>query len=96
MAVYEYRCERDGPFDISRPLGTAPPVFACEVCGTPARRVFSAPMLRSPHREVMAALDRSRKSAHEPDVVTSIPAAGRRKPPPVATMTPQLARLPRP
>ncbi len=96
MAIYEYRCDQDGTFDVTRPLGTAPPSVPCQTCGTEARRVFSAPMLRSPHREILAAIDHSKKSAHEPEVVTSIPSAGDRKPGRMAKMTPKLARLPRP
>ncbi len=96
MAVYEYRCDHDGPFDVSRPLGTAPASVPCEVCGAPARRVYSAPMLRSPHQAAIAALDQSKRSAHEPEVVTSVPSAGRRRHTRTAQMTPQLARLPRP
>lgn len=96
MAVYEYRCDQDGSFDVTLQLGTAPPAFPCEACGIQARRVFSAPMLRSPHRELISAIDHSKKSAHEPEVVTSIPSAGNRKAPRMATVTPKLARLPRP
>ncbi len=96
MALYEYRCQSDGPFDLVLPLGTAPPTASCRICGADSSRVFSAPMLRSPHRDLMAAIDHSRKSAHEPEVVTSVPSAGDRRPARVASMNPRLARLPRP
>ena len=45
MSLYEYRCERDGLFDVARPLGTAPPTFACPTCGRDASRAISAPMV---------------------------------------------------
>ena len=96
MAIYEYRCDTDGVLEITRPIGTAPATIVCEACSSEARRVFSAPMLRSPAREVMAALDHAEKSRDEPEVVTSIPSAGARRPPRMATMTPARARLPRP
>jgi hypothetical protein len=47
-------------------------------------------------RELVAALDHEQKTRYEPDVVTSLPAKGNRKPAPMATLTPQLAKLPRP
>ena len=47
-------------------------------------------------RELVAALDRQERTRHEPEVVTSLPRAGHRKPAPMARMTPQLAKLPRP
>jgi hypothetical protein len=44
----------------------------------------------------MAALAHEEKTRHEPDLVTSLPKSGNRKPTPMARLTPQLARLPRP
>jgi hypothetical protein len=59
--------------------------------------VISAPMLKNASRIGMyAAIERAEKSAHEPDVVSSIPRAGARKRTPVLPLTPTLARLPRP
>ena len=96
MAFYEYRCEQDGSFDITRPLGTAPTSTPCPVCRSEARRVFSKPMLMSTARELVAAIDHAEKTRHEPDVVTSLPRAGARKRTPVLPLTPTLRRLPRP
>ncbi|HWH15562.1 MAG TPA: zinc ribbon domain-containing protein [Miltoncostaeaceae bacterium] len=42
MAAYDYRCETDGVFELTMPLGTAPSTAACPECGTDAPRVFSA------------------------------------------------------
>jgi putative FmdB family regulatory protein len=98
VAIYEYRCDDDGVFDVTRPFGTAPETVACPVCGSDAKRVFSVGMLRCGTRPaVFAAIERSEKSAHEPEVVTSVPSAG--APPPrtrVVPLNPTLARLPRP
>ncbi len=97
MAIYEYRCEQHGPFDVSRPLGTAAQTEPCPECGAAASRVISAPMVRSSARNgVFAAIERADKSRHEPEVVTSLPRTGVYKRTPMATMTPQRARLPRP
>ena len=82
MALYEYRCEQDGAFDMTRPIGTAPASTPCPVCGSVARRVFSKPMLMFVPREVIAAIDHAEKTRHEPDIVTSLPRApaGKRTP----------------
>lgn len=97
MATYEYRCDKDGVFDVMRPLGTAPETAACPVCGIEARRVISMPMVRCGSRSGWtAAIDRAEKTRHEPEVVTSVPSAGARNRARVLPLTPTLARLPRP
>jgi putative FmdB family regulatory protein len=96
MAIYEYRCERDGMFDVTRPIGTAPASIACPVCANEAGRVFSSPMISRAPRALVAALDHEEKTRHEPDVVTSLPPAPAHKRTPVLPLTPSLRRLPRP
>ena len=96
MATYEYRCDQDGVFEVSRPLGTAPESIGCAVCSSEAMRVFSAPMLFRGSRALFAAIDHAEKSRDEPDVVTSLPSTGARRRTPMARMTPALQRLPRP
>jgi len=96
VATYEYRCDRDGVFEVTRPLGTAPESVTCTVCNSDARRVFSAPMLFRGSRAVVAAIDHAEKSRDEPEVVTSLPSTGVRRRTPMARMTPALQRLPRP
>lgn len=98
MTTYEYRCDSDAvSVEVQFPLGTAPESITCERCGGPARRVFSTPMLRrSPRRDLVAAIDHAEKTRTDPDVVTSLPAAGARKRTPVVPLTPTLRRLPRP
>ncbi len=97
VATYEYRCDQDGLFDISRRLGTAPESAACPICGGDARRVFSVSMVRSGSRPGwVAAMDRADKSRFEPDVVTSLPPLSAANRMPALQMTPALRRLPRP
>jgi putative FmdB family regulatory protein len=97
MALYEYRCDRDGMFDVTRPLGTAPATVACPECGNEAQRVISLPMVRCGTRNAYTtAIEHAEKSRYEPEVVTSVPSAGAMRPTRVARMTPALARLPRP
>ena len=95
MALYQYVCDDDGPFDASSPIGTAAPRRPCPACSGEARRVFTAPMLSRASRPAVAAIERAERSAHEPDVVTSLPPAGRRRPAP-AQPSPAQRRLPRP
>ena len=97
MPLYEYRCYEHGVFEINRPLSMATESAKCLVCGGEAKRVFSAPMLRSGSRTaLLAAMDHAEKSRHEPDVVTSVPSSGARRRTPVLPLTPTLRRLPRP
>ena len=97
MTTYEYRCDADGAFEVRCPLGTAPAVAACPACGGEARRVFSPPLLRTGlARPLVAAMDRAERSRDEPDVVTSLPPRDPRRRTPMAPLTPQLQRLPRP
>ena len=96
MALYEYRCARDGAFEITLPIGTAPSSVACPECSEVAARVYASPMVRSQPRALAAALDHEEKTRYEPEVVTKLPASGVRKPARTARMTPALAKLPRP
>ena len=95
MATYEYRCEQDGVFDVTRPLGTAPQSVTCSVCGSEARRVISVPMFRSASRTAWTvAMDHADKSRYEPEVVTALPSTGARSR--TIPLTPTLRGLPRP
>jgi putative FmdB family regulatory protein len=96
VAIYEYACKTDGAFELMLPIGAQPQSAPCPVCGTAARRVFSAPMLSRAPRPLVAAIDHAQKSRHEPEVVTSLPPAGARRRTPVLPLTPTLRRLPRP
>ncbi len=96
MAIYEYRCEADGAFDVTRPLGTQPTSLPCPVCESEARRIFSTPMLSLAPRGLVAAIDRAEKTRDEPEIVTSLPPMAAHKRTPVLPLTPTLRRLPRP
>jgi putative FmdB family regulatory protein len=96
MAIYEYRCEHDGMFEVSRPIGTAPTSIACPACASEAERVFHSPMVSFAPRRLVAALDHEEKTRTEPDVVTSLPPRPAHQRTPMAPLTPALRRLPRP
>jgi putative FmdB family regulatory protein len=99
MATYEYRCDVDGPVDITLPIGTAPAAVACPSCGDTAARVFTAPLLGLADRRRTAVIDHAESSRFEPPVVSSIPAtsrAGRRRRVPAPQPDPRTSTLPRP
>jgi putative FmdB family regulatory protein len=79
MATYDYRCERDGVFELTLPIGTAPTDAPCPECGEDAPRIFSAP-LTTP-----ITLDRS-----GPGGMTPIPAPPGRGGPPGGGMMPPM------
>jgi hypothetical protein len=59
--------------------------------------VFTVPMLSLASRERMAVIDRAEKSRDEPEVVTSLPRTGHRRPRVASANTnPALQRLPKP
>jgi putative FmdB family regulatory protein len=96
MAIYEYRCDQHGVFEVTRAIGTAPESIACPACEHAARRVFSKPMLSFTPPGLVAAIDHAQKTRDEPDLVTALPPADPRRRTPVLPMTPTLRRLPRP
>ena len=96
MAIYEYRCERDGSFEVTLPIGTAPASIACPQCANEADRVFSSPMVSFAPRELVAALDHAEKTKTDPDIVTSLPRRPKHERTPMAPLTPTLRKLPRP
>ena len=95
MPTYAYRCDRDGPVELRRPMGEAAAVEACPVCAGEAVRVVTAPRLSLAPRARVAAIDRAERTRSEPDVVTAPPPrpGSRRAAPPVHPAT---RRLPRP
>jgi putative FmdB family regulatory protein len=95
MVFYGYLCHTHGAFDIMRPLGKAPSRARCPSCGSRAQRMLSTPRVLSDRRSsLFSAIDRAEKSRHEPEVVTSLPPSGGRRP--QVRMTPELQKLPRP
>ena len=97
MAIYEYRCEADGTFELTMPIGSAPASVACPTCANEAGRVYSTPMVASfAPRELYAALEHQEKTKTEPDVVTSLPRRPVHQRTPMAPLTATLKKLPRP
>src|SRR3954447_12779203 len=96
VATYRYRCDVHGPFDVSRPIGTAPGAAACPRGDGASPRVFTAPMLGLAPRAAVALIDRTAATADPPRVVSSPPRRPAHRATPLAPPDPALRRLPRP
>lgn len=92
MAGYLYRCTTCGPWEISRPIGTAEGTSSCPTCGQPGRRVFTPPLLGRTPAAAAAARLREEASRDAPRVTTAVPSAAGRP----APRDPRQSRLPRP
>ena len=92
VPTYEYRCDRDGLFEVQRSPGAHSQV-PCPDCARPGARVFTAPMLSRAPRAVGRAIDRAARTREAPDVVTQPPRTARASRSPD---NPALRRLPRP
>ena len=68
MPTYDYMCEKDGPFEVFRPMDERNSPAACPVCGQPCNRVMKMPALKSLDAAVSNAIDRNIKSRFEPTV----------------------------
>jgi putative FmdB family regulatory protein len=93
VATYEYRCARDGGFEVRFPIGQAAASVRCVTCRGEAARVFSAPLLAGTPVGLTSAIDRAERSGETPEVVSRIPS---KRPAAPALTHPAHARLPRP
>jgi hypothetical protein len=73
LATYEYRCPRDGDFEVRFPIGTATATVPCAACRGESPRIFTAPLVNAMSRPLTAAIDRAGRSAEAPKVVSRIP-----------------------
>jgi putative FmdB family regulatory protein len=96
MPSYEFRCVDCADFDQAHSIDSVPDATDCPECGKSARRRMSAPYLSVAGSAAYTLLDRTARSAVEPDVVSAPPPAalsggGRR-----VTANPLHRKLPRP
>lgn len=94
MPTYTYRCENLHGFDEVHAMSLVPDASACPECGGEARRRPAAPHLSAAGSSAYGLIDSAAKSAHEPQVVSSLPGAPRR-PSGGVTRNPLHAKLPR-
>ncbi len=69
MPIYEFICEGCGSFEERRSFEEAGNPAVCPECGSAARRVYSTPNLKTIPTALSNAMNRTEKSAHEPEVV---------------------------
>lgn len=96
MPLYAYRCNDCAEVEAQLPMGQAADTIPCPGCGRPASRRFTAPHLSSSSGAAYQLIERTQRSATEPEVVTSPGAkagAGRGG---GTTMNPLHRKLPRP
>ncbi|MBK0420825.1 zinc ribbon domain-containing protein [Leucobacter sp. CSA2] len=95
MPSYSFRCEAGCRYDAMYSMAEVPKTAECRVCGAEARRAVTAPHLSGAGSSAFKLVDSAARSAHEPQVVGSLPTAGPAKRQPV-TRNPLHAKLPRP
>lgn len=95
MPNYAYQCSEGCRFDAIYPMSEVPVETSCRRCGAAARRAVTAPHLSQSGSAAYGLIDRSERSAHEPEVVSSLPSAGA-GPTRRVTRNPLHAKLPRP
>ena len=69
MPLYEFRCKNCGSFEYWRSLDEASMPMICPQCQTEARRAYTVPGLVKTPPALAHALNRSERSAYEPEVL---------------------------
>lgn len=77
MPLYEFRCPEGTEFEASFSMLSAPQLLDCPECGQQARRRISAPKLSIAGSAHFKLMDSTKRSAHEPEVVSNrLPSTG--------------------
>lgn len=94
MADYDYRCEAHGVTTVTMPMSSVTATSPCPECGGDARRVYTAPQIRTGNSTARTLIDATKRTASEPAVVSAPPGPrpGRRRP----RADPRTAKLPAP
>ena len=78
MPLYEFRCPEGTTFEATFTMSQAPQLLECPRCGQPSRRRITAPKLSIANSAEFKLIDSTKRSAHEPEVVSSrLPSTGR-------------------
>ncbi len=96
MPLYEFRCPEGTEFEASFPMSLAPQELDCPACGQESRRRISAPKLSMAGSAEFRLIDSTKRSAHEPELVSNRPPAGGKAPATRYTHNPLHQKLPRP
>ena len=69
MPIYDFICGDCGVFEQRRSFAEASEPATCPSCGEEASRIYSMPNTRRMSAGLSKAMDRSEKSAYEPEAV---------------------------
>lgn len=95
MPLYEFRCPDGDTTEAQYLMAEVPDAIDCPTCGHRAGRRTSSPRLSRAGSSAYRLIESTSRSAHEPEVVSSLPTSGR----PVRqqyTSNPLHTKLPRP
>ncbi|MFC0582894.1 zinc ribbon domain-containing protein [Micrococcoides hystricis] len=95
VPLYTFKCPAGDQFDAHFSMAEVPAAVDCPDCTQPARRIITGVRLAQTNSSAYQLLDSTKRSAHEPDVVTGLPAKPRSGPQPVTT-NPLHQKLPKP
>ncbi len=96
MPLYEFRCPTGDQFEASFSMSQVPQLLDCPDCGQQARRRIGTPRLSIAGSAEFKLIDSTKRSAHEPNVVSNnLPSTGRSSPARY-TGNPLHQKLPRP
>ena len=73
MPLYDYSCEKCGPFTEFRSMSQSSDPMPCPTCREAAQRILTAPFIADMDPNNRIAHQRNEKSAHEPRVVSGKP-----------------------
>lgn len=81
MPLYEFRCPEGTTFEATFTMSQAPQLLECPSCGQESRRRISAPKLSIANSAEFKLIDSTKRSAHEPEVVSNrLPSSGKATP----------------
>lgn len=95
MPTYEFTCPHCLAFDAAFTMADVPDTTACIHCGASSPRRITAPRISRSGSTAFQIMDATKRSAHIPDVVSTIPGARTERPRNVSP-NPLHAKLPRP
>ncbi len=96
MPLYEFRCPEGTQFEASFSMSQAPQSLDCPTCGQASRRRISSPRLSISGTAEFKLIDSTKRSAHEPEIVSNRPPASGTAPATRYTHNPLHQKLPRP
>lgn len=97
MPLYEFRCPEGTVHEAAYSMAAVPDTVDCPDCAAPAARRIPSVQLSRAGSSAYRLIESTQRSASEPEVVTSLPVAGRKpREGPRYTGNPLHRKLPRP